>query len=86
MPGGTTFDFQMMGKMMLFMFLQLLLLIPLLGIPAALAGYWRTSCRAIPGRPSPSRAGWCCSAELLPLVLGVAWAFQRFDISTETPA
>ena len=37
-PTGTTFDFQMFGKMMLFLFLQFLLLIPLLGIPAALGG------------------------------------------------
>jgi hypothetical protein len=26
------------------------------------------------------------AAELLPLVVAVAWAFQRFDVSTQTPA
>jgi hypothetical protein len=85
MPGGTTFDFQMMGKTMLFMFLQLILMVPLLGIPAAfgalayfLAGFsW----------PAFAVAAWLVLvAELLPLFFGVAWAFKRFDISTETPA
>jgi hypothetical protein len=84
-PAGTTFDFQMMGKMVLFMMLQVLLLLPLLGIPAGLggaayflAGYsWAAFAITI----------WLVLlAELLPLVLAVAWAFQRFDVSTETPA
>jgi hypothetical protein len=26
------------------------------------------------------------AAELLPLILAVAWAFERFDVSTQTPA
>ena len=85
MPGGTTFDIQMMGRMMLFMFLQFLLLIPLVGIPAVvgllayfLSGYSWTAFAI---------TSWLVlMAELVPLVLGVAWAFQRFDISTETPA
>jgi hypothetical protein len=84
-PTGTTFDFQMFGKLMLFMFLQVVLLLPLLGIPAALgaaayllAGYsW----------PAFVVTTWCVlAAELVPMVLAVAWAFDRFDVSTQTPA
>ena len=85
MPVGTTFDFQMMGKTMLFMFLQLLLLIPLLGIPAALGAL----AYVLSGFswPAFAVAAWVALVvELLPLLFGVAWAFQRFDISTETPA
>jgi Putative ABC exporter len=85
MPVGTTFDFQMMGKTMLFMFLQLLLLIPLLGIPAALGAL----AYVLSGFswPAFAVAAWLVLlVELLPLLFGVAWAFQRFDISTETPA
>jgi hypothetical protein len=83
-PAGTTFDFQIMGKMSLFMFLQFCLLIPLVGIPTALGGV------------AYFLAGYSWAAfmvttwlilvaELIPLVLGVAWAFQRFDVSTQTP-
>jgi hypothetical protein len=85
MPVGTTFDFQLMGRMMLFMFLQFVLLIPLLGIPAALGGL----AYFLAGYSWPAFAitSWLVLlAELIPLVLAVAWAFQRFDISTETPA
>ncbi len=85
MPGGTTFDIQMMGRMMLFMFLQFLLLIPLVGIPAALGAlaYVLTGF----SWPASAIAAWLVLLlELLPLLFGVAWAFQRFDISTETPA
>ena len=85
MPVGTTFDFQMMGKTMLFMFLQFLLLIPLLGIPAVLGAlaYFLSGF----SWPAFAVAAWLVLlVELLPLVFGVAWAFQRFDISTETPA
>ena len=42
---GTTFDFQTFGKMMLFFMLQMLLMIPLFGIPAALGGS-----RLLPGQ------------------------------------
>ena len=84
-PTGTTFDFQMFGKMMLFFFLQIMLLVPLLGIPAAmggaayfLAGYsWAAFVVT---------AWLLLAAELLPIALAVAWAFARFDVSTQTPA
>ena len=39
-PQGNSADFQMVGRMMLMMFLQILLLIPALGVPAAVAA-WR---------------------------------------------
>jgi hypothetical protein len=85
MPAGGTSDFQVMGRVSLFMFLQFLIMIPMVGIPAAvggvayfLAGYsmWAFGLTA-----------WIVlSVELLPLVVAVAWAFERFDVSTQTPA
>ncbi len=81
---GTTVELQVMGRMMLFMLLQFLLLIPLAALPAALGGgafYFSGSSWAAFGITS-----WLVLvAEVVPLVLFVAWAFQRFDVSTETP-
>ena len=67
--------------------LQVVLLISLLGIPAAVWHIGLLPRRATRGRPSPSRPGWCCSVEVLPLVhRPSAWAFQRFDVGAPTPA
>jgi hypothetical protein len=82
---GATFDFQMFGRMMLFFFLQFALLVPLLGVPAMvglgayfLSGYSWTAFLA---------TTWVVLvAELPPTVMAVAWAFRRFDVSTQTPA
>jgi hypothetical protein len=85
MPAGGTFDFQMMGRASLFMFLQFVLLVPLLGLPAALGGiaYFLAGY----SRWAFAVTTWLVlAAELLPLVLAVAWAFERFDVSTQTPA
>ncbi len=82
---GTTFEFQVMGRMMLFMMLQFLLLIPLAGIPAAVGAgvFWLSGY----SWPAFAATSWLAlAAELPALVLFVAWAFQRFDVSTETPA
>ena len=83
---GTAADFQLMGRMMLLMLLQFLILIPSLGIPAALGGlaFWLSGFhlagvrRSSPGCCSwPNcRSGCSCSRS----------AFERFDPSTETPA
>jgi hypothetical protein len=82
---GTSFDFQTFGKMMIFFLLQILMMVPLLGIPAGagalaylLTGFsW----------PMLALIAWLVLvAELLPLVMLVAWAFQRFDPSTQMPA
>jgi Putative ABC exporter len=84
-PAGTTFDFQVFGKLMLFFFLQLVLLVPLLGIPAALGG----AAYFLAGYSWPAFVvtTWLMlAAELVPLVLAVACAFLRFDVSTQTPA
>src|SRR5262249_4454865 len=84
-PAGTTFDFQMFGKLMLFFFLQIVLLLPLLGIPAALGG----AAYFLAGDSWAAffLTTWVMlAAELMPIVLAVAWAFQRFDVSTQTPA
>ncbi len=85
MPAGGALDVQMMGRTSLFMIAQFLLLIPLLGIPAALGavayfvagGSWTAL----------ALTAWLVlAAESVPLVAAVAWAFQRFDVSTQTPA
>jgi hypothetical protein len=84
-PTGTTFDFQMFGKMMLFFFLQMLLLAPMLGIPAAMGG----AAYFLVGGSWPAfvATAWLLlAAELVPLAMAVAWAFARFDVSTQTPA
>ena len=78
-------DFQLMGRMMLLMLLQFLILIPSLGIPAAIGGivfwlsgfYW----------PAFAATSWLVLVAELPLVLILlAWVFERFDPSTEMPA
>ncbi len=83
--GGTSVDFEIMGNMSLFMLLQFVVLVALLGIPAAIGGvafflagssWWAFGITT-----------WLLLvAELVPLLIGVAWAFQRFDVSTQTPA
>ncbi len=83
-PVAGTFDFQTMGKWMFFFFFQMVLLLLLLAIPAALGGL-----AYLVSGYSPAAFGittWLMlSAELPPLVMLVAWAFLRFDPSTETP-
>jgi len=78
-------DFQLMGRATLFMLLDFLILIPTLGIPAAIGGivffvsgfYW----------PAFAVTSWFVLVAELPLMLILlAWTFQQFDPSTETPA
>lgn len=83
MQAGTSFDVQMMGRTMLFMGLQVLLLFPLLGLPAAIAGFasYLTGSWTV-----FAVAAWLgILGEIAPLVLAVAWAFHRFDVSAEIP-
>jgi Putative ABC exporter len=85
MMPGTSADFQFVGRMMLFMLLQMLILVPTLGIPAGLGAiaFW------ISGFSWPVFAvtTWLVLvAELLPLLMLLAWTFIRFDPSTQTPA
>ena len=78
-------DFQLMGRMMLVMLLQFLILIPSLGIPAAFGGivYWLSGFYW----PAFAATSWLVLVAELPLVLTVlAWVFERYDPSTETPA
>ena len=84
-PAGTTFDFQMLGRMMLFFFFQILALVPMVGIAAGLGG----AAYLLAGYSWPSfvvTAWLVLAAELPPLLIAVAWAFERFDVSTQTPA
>jgi hypothetical protein len=82
---GTAFDFQTLGRSMFFFFVLFLLLIPLFGIPAGVGGL---ACLLIGfSWPVFALTAWLVLvAELLPVVILVAWAFQRFDPSTQTPA
>jgi hypothetical protein len=82
---STSADFQLFGRVMLFMLLDFLILIPTLGIPAGAGGiaffvsgsYW----------PACAVTSWFVLVAELPLMLILlAWTFQRFDPSTETPA
>ena len=78
-------DFQLMGRMMLLMLLQFLILIPGLGIPAAIGGivFWLSGF----SWPAFAATSWLLLLAELPLVLIVlAWVFERFDPSTEMPA
>ncbi len=84
-PVAGSFDFQTMGKWMFFFFLQLLAIFLLLVIPTVLGGVaYLVSGYSLAAFGVTT---WLLlAAELPPLVMLVAWAFQRFDPSTETPA
>jgi hypothetical protein len=78
-------EFQLLGRAMVFMLLAFLILIPALGVPAAVGGiaYFLSghswSAFAV--------AAWLALvAELPPLLLALSWTFERFDPSIETPA
>jgi hypothetical protein len=78
-------DFQLMGRVMLLMLLQLLILIPALGIPAAVGGlvFWLSNFYW----PAFAAAAWLMLLAELPLVLfALASVFDRFDPSMDTPA
>ena len=78
-------DFQLMGRVMLFMLLQFLIVLPSLGIPAAIGGiaFWLSGYHW----PMFAATSWLVLLAELPLVLiPLAWVFQRFDPSTDTPA
>jgi hypothetical protein len=82
---GSSADFQFFGRTMLFMLLQGLILLPSLGIPAAAGGL----AYLLSGFSSPvfAAASWVALVAELPLwLLLLAWAFERFDPSTQTPA
>ena len=83
-PAGTTFDFQMFGKTTLFFALQFVLLVPMIGIPGGLAAaaYLLSGYSTI----AFAATAWILMViELVPTVLAVAWAFHRFDVSTQIP-
>lgn len=85
LAAGTAFDFQMFGRMMLSFALLFLMLIPALGVPAAIGGV----AYLVSGYSTMAFAvtAWLVLAiELVPLVLALAWAFWRFDVSTQIPA
>ena len=83
MASSTDFNFELVGRSILSLLMRLLVLVPGLGIPAGLGGiaYLLTSSWTAFGLT----AWLVLVAELLPLILVVAWAFQRFDPSTQTP-
>jgi hypothetical protein len=81
---GTSTDFQVVGRMMLFMLLQFLLLIPALGLPFGFAAL----AYVLSGFHAPVFAvtAWILLAAEVPLWLFLlASMFVRFDPGTETP-
>jgi Putative ABC exporter len=78
-------DFQLMGRMMLLMLLQFLILIPSLGIPATIGAivFWVSGS----SWPAFAATSWLLLVAELPLILMLlAAVFVRFDPSTEKPA
>ena len=81
---GTTFDFQTFGRMMLFFMLQVLLMFPMFGIPAALGGLAYFVCGY--SLLAFALTAWLILVlEVAPILVLVSWAFQKFDPSTQTP-
>jgi hypothetical protein len=81
---GTSADFQVVGRMMLFMLLQFLMSIPALGIPLGFAGlaYVLTDF----SMPAFAVTAWVLLTAEVPLWLFLlASMFERFDPGTETP-
>lgn len=81
---GTSADFQMVGRMMLLMLLQFLVLIPAMGVPAGLAGL----AYVLSGFQLPvfAAVAWVLLVAEVPLWLFLlASMFVRFDPGTETP-
>jgi ABC-2 type transport system permease protein len=77
-------DFQLMGRMMLLMLLQFLILIPSLGLPAASGAlvFWASGL----SWPAFAVTSWLVLLAELPMILiALAWVFQRFDPSTDMP-
>ena len=83
-PSGTA-DFQFMGRAMLFMVLEMLALLPCVGLAAGIGGlaYFASGSSWIVF----GIATWVVLVLELPLFIGaLAWAFERFDPATQTPA
>jgi hypothetical protein len=85
MPQSHSADFQFLGRMMLFALLQMLLMVPCFGIPAAIGGLASAASRF--SLPVFLLTTWVALAAELPLVLlALAWRFHRFDASLDMPA
>jgi hypothetical protein len=85
MVPSSTADFQFFGRTMLFMMLQLLLMLPSVGIPAGLGAI----ASLLTGFSWPvfvATSLLALIAELPVWIMLLAWTFQRFDPSTQTPA
>jgi hypothetical protein len=81
---GASADFQMVGRMMLFMLLQFLVLIPALGLPAGLGGLAYVLFGFRPAVFTVVTWGFLVAEIPLWLFL-LASVFNRFDPGTETP-
>jgi hypothetical protein len=82
---STAADFQFFGRNMLFMLLWTLTLVPALGIAAGAGGLmcwlvgWSWPAFLLPA--------WLTFAvEIVPILMLLAWTFDRFDPATHTPA
>ena len=85
MAQSTSADFQFVGRTMLFAVLQMLILVPCLGIPATIGA----TAYMLTGYSLPVflATSWLVMAAELPLALFVlASRFDRFDPSLHMPA
>jgi Putative ABC exporter len=78
-------DLNAVGRALFSLFLQVLILVPLLGIPAGLSGvvYLATG---FSWAWMIATAVVALLVEAVPMTMLVAWAFDRFDPSLDTPA
>jgi hypothetical protein len=84
MSSGTSMDFQEVGRAMIFMIIQVLILIPTFGIPGGLAGI-----SYLAGLPvwACGIAAWAAFMAELPFILWlIGRAFDQFDPGTQIPA
>jgi hypothetical protein len=85
MVPSSTADFQFFGRTMLFMVLQVLIMLPSVGIPAGIGGIaYLLSGFSWPVFVATSLL--LLIAELPCWIVLLAWTFQRFDPSAQTPA
>lgn len=82
---GASADLGVIGRVLWTMLLQMLMMVPLLGFPAAVAGLaYLASGYSWPAMIAAALA--TLAVEAIPMTMLAAWAFDRFDPSRDTPA
>ena len=85
MTPSSSADFQFLGRLMLFAVMQILILIPMVAIPALIGAllYMLTG-YSVPVFAATSLL--VLAAEVPPVLFALAWRFDRFDPSLHMPA